>query len=115
MTRPTDQSPTQTSQRLATVTQSGNTNSSATVVPLNEHKPLAAGKQKQNPNIPINLHPNTSVNVDGAGLDKFVPVIPEARTEDTKELFKVNMLPNSKSSLPTTEWRRLRRNSAATL
>ena len=33
-----------------------------------------------------------SVKVDGAGLDTFVPVIPEVRTEDIKALFKVQYL-----------------------
>ena len=48
--------------------------------------------QNQNPNIPINLQPNVSVKVDGAGLDTFIPVIPDVRTENIKELFKVKYL-----------------------
>ena len=95
MARPAGQSPTRTSQRLA----SGNANASVALAPPNGNQPLAAvnqpiaaGNQNQNPNIPINLQPNVNVKVDGAGLDTFVPVIPEVRTEDTKELFKVKCL-----------------------
>ena len=95
MARPVGQSPKRTSQRLA----SGNANQSVTLVPPNGNQPLAvvnqplaAGNQNQNPNIPINLQPNVNVKVDGAGLDTFVPVIPEVRTEDITELFKVKYL-----------------------
>ena len=103
MARPAGQSPTQTSQRLATATQLVNVNPSTTLVPLNGNRPLAAGNQNQNPSIPINLQPNVNVKVDGAGLDTFVPVIPEVRTEDIKELFKVKYLTKLDGE-PTHDW-----------
>ena len=56
----------------------------------NQNQPV--GNQNQNPNIPINLQPNVNVEVDGAGLNTFVSVTPEVRTEGIKELFKVKYL-----------------------
>ena len=103
MARPAGQSPTRTSQRLATATQSGNANPSATLVPLNGNQSLAVENQNQNPNITINLQPNVNVKVDGAGLDTFVPVIPEVRTEDIKELFKVKYLTKIEGE-PSHDW-----------
>ena len=106
MARPVGQSPKRTSQRLA----SGNANTSVTLVPPNGNQslavvnqPIAAGNQNQNPNIPINLQPNVNVKVDGAGLDTFVPVIPEVRTEDIKELFKVKYLTKLEGE-PSHDW-----------
>ena len=67
----------------------------------NQNQP--AGNQNQNPNVPINLQPNVNVKVDGAGLDTFVPVIPDVRTEDIKELFKVKYLTKLDGE-PTHDW-----------
>ena len=40
-----------------------------------------------------NLPPNTyNVTVEGAGLDTFIPTIPEPRTTDIQQLFKVKVL-----------------------
>ena len=79
-------------QRTGLRSQTANTDAAATLVPPTGNRPQAAGNQNQNPNIPINLQPNVNVKVDGAGLDTFVPVIPEVQTEDIKELFKVKYL-----------------------
>ena len=70
-----------------------------------------------NLNIPINLQPNSNVKVNGAGIDTFVPVIPEVRTEDIKELFRVKYLTKLDGE-PTHDWlekveRELGRNSLA--
>ena len=46
---------------------------------------------------------NVNVKVDGAGLDTFVPVIPDVRTEDIKELFKVKYLTKLDGE-PTHDW-----------
>ena len=56
-----------------------------------------------NLNIPINLQPNSNVKVNGAGIDTFVPVIPEVRTEDIKELFRVKYLTKLDGE-PTHDW-----------
>ena len=68
---------------------------------VNQNQP--AGSQNQNPNIPVNLQPNVNVKVDGAGLDTYVPVIPDVRTEDIKELFKVKFLTKLDGE-PTHDW-----------
>ena len=70
-----------------------------------------------NLNIPINLQPNSNVKVNGAGIDTFVPVIPEVRTEDIKELFRVKYLTKLDGE-PTHDWletveKELGRNSLA--
>ena len=62
-----------------------------------------AENENINPNVPINLQPNVSVKVDVTGLDTFVPVIPEVRTEDTKEIFKVKYLTKLEGE-PTHDW-----------
>ena len=83
--------------------QTANSNAAATMVPPNGNQPRAEGDQNKNPDIPINLQPNVRVKVDGAGLDTFAPVIPEIRTEDIKELFKVKYLTKLEGG-PTYNW-----------
>ena len=95
MTQPNGRSPSRTGLRSQT--------GAANLVPPNGNQLQPAGNQNQNPNIPINLQPNVNVKVDGAGLDTFVPVIPEVRTEDIKELFKVKYLTKLDGE-PTHDW-----------
>ena len=79
-------------QRTGLLSQTANTNAAATLVSPTGNQPQAAWSQNQNPNILINIQPNVSVKVDGAGLNTFVPIIPKVCTEDIKELFKVKYL-----------------------
>ena len=95
MTQSNGRSPLRTGLRSQTGT--------ANLVPSNGNQLQPAGNQNQNPNIPINLQPNVNVKVDGAGLDTFVPVIPEVRAEDIKELFKVKYLTNLRGE-PSFDW-----------
>ena len=90
-------------ERTGLHSQNANTNAAATLVPPTGNHPQVAENQNQNPNTPINLQPNVNVKVDGAGLDTFVPVIPEVQTEDIKELFKVKYLTKLEGE-PTHDW-----------
>ena len=89
--------------RTGLCSQTGDLNATANMVPPNRNQPQVAGNQNLNPNIPINVQPKVSIKVDGAWLDMFVPVIPEVRTEDTKELFKVKYLTKPEGE-PTYDW-----------
>ena len=99
MTQSTGRSPGQTGLRR----QAGNANPTANLVPPIRNQPRLAGGQNQNLNIPINLQPNVSVKVAGAGINTFVSVIPEVRTENIKVLLKVQYLTKLKGE-PTYDW-----------
>ena len=99
MAQSTGVSPMQTGLR----SQTGNSNATAQIISTNGSQPQAAWNQNHNPNIPNNLNPNISVKVDGAGLNAFVPVIPEVCAEDIKELFKVKYLTKLERE-PTFNW-----------
>ena len=99
MTQSNGRSPGRTGLR----SQAGNANPTTNLVPPNGNQPQLAGNQNINPSIPINLQPNVNIKVDGTGLDTFVPVIPEVRTQAIKELFKVRYLTKLEGK-PTHDW-----------